>query len=123
MSVESLCHGDTVVVQTETTTRGASFGNSFAYTDGDSIDCLIQSVSASESLKYADRGMMFTDRAFFSSDPGLTNQNRLKQTVQGGVTLATPRLLRVLATNADGRPGEDMVWFADLSFEPTRRET
>lgn len=122
MSVSDLATGDTVVKQSETNSTGTSWGNSPSFTDGSSLDCMIQTAAASESGKYANRGMAFTHEAFFAADPGLTNQNRLKWTVKAGTTLSTPRYLRVLDVYTEGRPGEDELWVAELSEEQTRHD-
>lgn len=123
MSVESLCQGDQVVKQTEVNTPGAAFGKSLTYTNGSTLDCLIQTVSDSESNKYQTTGMLFTHQVFFAENPALSSQNRLKWTVKDESNLSSAAFLRVLACYREGRPGDEMLWIADCSEEQTRLES
>lgn len=122
MSIESLCEGDTVVKQTESNTVGTAFGNTPTYADGATLDCLVQTAEAAEAMGFATRGMKYTHIAFFSTDPSLTNQNRLKWTVRGNEALAAALFLRVLAVETEGRPGESLLWFAFCSEDTSRRD-
>lgn len=115
MSILSLTSQDTVVVQSLTATTGAAMGVAEAWADGATVDCLVQTVDAQESLAYSDRGMKFTHEVFFSSDPALTNAHRLKW--------KTTHFLRVLSLYVEGRPGTDLLWVARCSEETTRRES
>ncbi len=122
MSIESLCKGDVVTKQTAANSRGPSGDSVRTWSDAGSLDCLIQTTSASQSQKYAATGSMFSHFVFFSSDPGLTVNNRLKWTTRAGAVLAAPIYLRVLDCYPEGQPGSDMLWVADCSYETTRSE-
>lgn len=122
MSVESLCTGDIVIKQTAANTRGPSGDSVRTYSDTATLNCLIQTVSASESQKYLAKGSRFSHYVFFSADPSLTVNHRLKWTSRAGATLATPIYLRVLDCYPEGRPGEDLLWVADCEYETTRSE-
>lgn len=122
MSIESLTQGDTVVKQSSTVAIGESGGQVPTWSDAGSLTCTIQTPGASETRDYAARGMRLTHWAFFNSDPSLTNGNRLRWTVRAGVTLSVPIYLRVLDCYPEGRPGENMLWVADLEQVTTRPE-
>lgn len=111
MSLATMCSGDTVVVQLKSSTRGAAGGVSETYTNGATLSCNIQTVSAGESSRFQTRGMEFTHEAFFSADPSLTISHRL---LWGG------RKLRVLGVYSEGRPGTRLLWVAELSEETSR---
>lgn len=122
MSIESLCTGDTVIKQTATHALGAAGGDTRTWADAGSLDCTIQTPSAREQTQYMARGMNFTHKAYFSSDPSLSTDNRLKWTVQKSNTLATPIYLRVLSIKSQGRPGEALLWIAALEQDTLRGE-
>lgn len=103
-------------------------GPSRTFTDGLTLDCTIQTMGADEARKYEARGSKYLYNVFFSSDPTLTVNNRLKWTVRANVAFATDSeiYLRVLDCYPEGRPGaegEDMLWVADCEQETTRKET
>lgn len=126
MPIATLCKGDSVVVQAATTTRGASGGQSRAFADGATLDCLVQTPGAAEVRDYAARGMRLTHWVFFSADPGLTTNDRLKWVTRRNVALSTPIYLRALDCYPEGRPGSagsDMLWVADCEQVTSRGET
>lgn len=119
MSLSELCSGSTATVQLATNTRGQMGGNSPGYADGATVGFGLQSATVEESAKYDARGEQRFYNAFFSSDPALTPQNRLKVTRWMGITLAAPRFLRVLAGgDVEGAPGQAMLWVVTC-FEET----
>jgi hypothetical protein len=125
MPIADRCTGDKVVRQTVTHTIGAMGGDARTYADGSTLDCCIQTPGASEITSYAARGQRLTHWVFFSADPNLTPDQRLKVTQQAGVTLGTAIYLRVLDCYAEGRPGpaaEDLLWVADCEQVSTRSE-
>lgn len=122
MSIESLTTGDIVIRQTATTTRGESGGQVQVWSDAGRLDCMIQTASAGETLRYDAQGMRLTHWGFFSVDPGLTKNDRLLWVTKAGRALSNPIYLKVLDCYAEGRPGEDLLWVADLEQETTRSE-
>lgn len=123
MSLDLLCTGDTIVPQTESVTTGEAFGVVYSYTDGTALDCLVQSVNASESEQQATRGQRTRYNLFFVSNPSLTQGKRLKWTHHAGTALTTPIFMRVLSQYDEGRPGEDQwLWVVDAEEDTTRRE-
>lgn len=123
MSIEELCQGDVVTKQVAAHTLGPSLDDVRTWSDVAALDCLIQTTSASESLKYSASGVQFSQIVMFSADPGLTKNHRLKWTTRAGVVLAVPIYLRVLDCYPEGIPGEDQLWIADCSYETTRSES
>lgn len=81
---------------------------------GVAANVMMQELSGREAMQYAARGKNVTHRGFFSSDVGLTNRHRI--TWQGS-------FLRVKACYKRGRPGEDLLWIAELELITTRMET
>lgn len=125
MSIAALASGDTVVVETITTTRGEAGSQVRTPVEGASLDCAVQTPSASEIRSYQARGMKLDYWAFFSSDPSLTTNDRLKWMTRRAAALAIPIYLRVLDCYAEGRPGasgEDMLWVADCEQVTSRTE-
>jgi hypothetical protein len=98
------------MIQTAANTRGAMGGNNPAYADGATVELGLQTASTDESRLYDAQGERRIYLAFFASDPALKPENRLKVTVWMGATLASPRFLRVLHADTEGRPGEAMLW-------------
>lgn len=129
MSIEALCTGDTVVLQTQAVTVGASGGVSESYTDGTAYDCNVQIEErgdpdgAFSDTRYGARGQRTLFKVYFSEDVELNPSMRLKHTVKGGVTLGTAKIMRVLDYYDEGRPGETMLWIADCEIVDTRLET
>lgn len=123
MTIAGLCKGDTVVRQTAAHSVSISGDARRTYTDTATLNCLIQTTSARESQKYNAKGSAFSHHVFFSADPGLTVNNRLKWTVRANTTLSVPIYLRVLDCYPEGRPGKDQLWIADCDMETTRSET
>jgi len=121
MSIESLCTGDQVRVIEFTHALGASGGDVLTPSDGDLLDCLVQSNDGS-SLSNDARGQRSDFTLFFSSDPAITVDNQLKWIVQAGVELGTPIEMRVMAIDSEGRPGETMLWMAQCEHVTTRKE-
>jgi hypothetical protein len=115
MSLLELCSGSTATVQAAVNTRGAMGGNSPGYVNGATVDFGLQTANTQESRLYDARGETRIYNAFFSSDPALTPNNRLRVTKWMGVTLAKPRFLRVLNCDIEGAPGEAMLWIAACS--------
>lgn len=114
--------GDTVVKQSVSYTSGSMFGNTPTATDGDSLDCNVQSMSVSESKQFDARGEMKLFNVFFAADPTLTVSNRLKwtKTNGNGTTFATPRILKVLATEEERNPdGSEILYIAKCEWETT----
>ncbi len=122
MSIESLCTGDTVLKGTATHTLGAMGGDSRSYAYGAGLDCTVQTPSASAIAAWQARGQRLGYWVFFSTDPSLSPDFRLKWTVRAGTTLATPKILRVLDCYAEGRPSADLLWIADCEEVTTRSE-
>lgn len=122
MPIEDLTTGDIAVKQTAAHAIGPSGDDVQTWSDTAALACLIQTVGGSDSQKYAARGSQFNYNAFFSTNPGLTTNNRLKWTTRAGVALTTPIYLRVLDCYSEGPPGEDQLWIADLSQETMRSE-
>jgi len=122
MSIESLTTGDTVVKQTATHTMGAAGGDVPTFSDAATLTCLVQTPGSSESRGYAARGLRLTHKAFFSADPTLTTNDRLKWTSQGDVALSPVVYLRVIGMLSQGRPGATLLWIADLEQVTTRPE-
>jgi hypothetical protein len=122
MSIASLCTGDIVVKQAFTHTAGPSMDDIRDPVDIATLSCLVQIPSARELAAYAARGSAFSHWVFFSADPSLTVNNRLKWTVQANVTLPAPKYLRVLDCYPEGRPGENMLWIADCELQTIRAE-
>jgi len=114
MSIQDLCDNDTIVKQTETATTGTSFGVAESYADTATLDCLVQEMSADEILQYAARGMEVTHFVYFSTDPGISNQHRLKWSGE--------RFLRVRGAFKEGRPGESLLWIVLAEEVTTRHE-
>lgn len=132
MSIASLCTGDTVTLQLQTTTQGSSFGSSITYaavTGKTNINCRVDNPSASESLKYKSRAESFTHRVFFSADLGIQNNGpeyRLKWTKSNGnkTTLSPVRFLRVVDYNRHFDPsGRLNLWYADCNEETARQDS
>lgn len=124
MSLSDLCTGDTVIVETATHSVGAAGGDVQTWSGSTSYDCLVQTEGA-EAVRHSARGQQHTHLVFFSADVSLdplATNARLKWTVKAGVTLATPRYLRVLAYYSEGRPGEDMLWIAKCELVTVRKE-
>jgi len=115
--------GDTVVQQSETTVIGEGGGLEFSYTDGDGLDCLVQTMSADEEVRYAARGQRNRYVIFFASNQGLSQDDRLKWTHQGGNAFASPKYLRVLDQYSEGRPGagNQMLWIVDAEESTVRQ--
>lgn len=126
MSVKSLCKGDIVVRQVETSAVGSIMGVAETLTDGTAYDCTVQVPEKGESAGptnlYEARGMRIAYEVFFSEDVNLSEQTKLKWTVKGNATLATPKILRVLDYYSEGRPGGDMLWIAECELLSTRPE-
>jgi hypothetical protein len=125
MPIADRCTGDKVVRQTVTHTVNSLGGDRRTYTDGATLDCAIQTPSAAEITKYAARGMRLGYWVFFSSDPSLTPDQRLKWTQRAGVALSTVKYLRVLDCYPEGQPGpaaDDLLWVADCEEETTRNQ-
>lgn len=119
MSIEILATGDTVVPQSAST---SDFAEEY-YTDGTALDCLAQIMSASEARQYDARGERRFHTFFFATDPGITIGHRLKWTHQGGVAFTTAKLLRVVGTYNEGRPGEPpLLYIVDAELVTSRRE-
>ena len=111
MTIADLCTGSTATVQLAANTKDSMGGNVPGYVDtSTSHDFLLQTASVQESNRYDARGEQTIYNAFFSSNPSLTPKNRLKVTNWMGVSLSTPRYLRVLATDTEGPPGEAQLW-------------
>lgn len=123
MSIEDLCQGDVVVKQTASHTLNSSLDDVRTWSDVATLDCLAQTPSSSESEKYSASGFVFSEKLFFSADPVLTKNNRLKWTTKANVALTVAIYLRVLGCYAQGIPGEDQLWIADCSYENTRSES
>lgn len=124
MSVAALATGDTVIPQAATHTVGASFGDARTYlVDGTALDCMVQTMGASEAKAYSARGSKYLFWVFFSADPALTVNSRLKWTVEKGNTLSPVKYLRILDCYSEGRPGEDFMWVADCELVTTRGES
>lgn len=123
MSIASLCRGDVVVRELATHTLGPSLDDVKTWAGTTRLDCLIQTTTASESLKYAAAGMSFSQIAMFSSDPGLTKNHRLKWVTRAGAVLSVPIYLRVLDIYIEGIPGKDQLWICDCGYETMRSES
>lgn len=121
MSVESLCTGSTVLKQAETVTVGATFGVNESFAAGTPLECRAEVVSAHEDRRYAARGIERFWRLFFSSDPAVDNDERMKLTAWDGVVVS--HFLRVLACYTEGRPGTAILWLVDCEQETTRQES
>jgi len=126
MTIASICVGDTVVVQTGTPTRGAAGGVSYAYTDGSTIDCRVDTPGGSESTKYEAREARYTHCVMFASNPGIhdpanqTTKYRLKWTkTQGNSrTFSSPKYLQVLDAYEENNPSGDLqLWIVDCEEE------
>lgn len=120
MSIEDLTSVDTVTPQTETVTIGASGGVNESYADGASLTCLVQEVSSRERLDYAARGLDVDFVLYFSTEPSISNNRRLKLVTVGGA--ADGRICRVTGAYKEGRPGEALLWVVLVAFVPTRQE-
>lgn len=111
MSLTDLCTGSIASVQLAANTMGAMGDNDPAYADtGTTVEFGLQSATVQESLRYSARGEEKIYNAFFSSDPSLTPQNRLKVTQWMGVTQSPAKFLRVLNSDTEGPPGEAWLW-------------
>lgn len=93
---------------------GPGSNGSWVLNQGVSQNCMMQDLSGREAMEYAARGKNVTHRAFFSSDVGLTNRHRI--TWSG-------KYLRVKSYYRRSRPGEDLLWVAELEEITTRMET
>ena len=124
MSIASMATGDTVVPQVESTEIGEGGGLEFSHTDGTALDCLVQTMSADEDVRYAARGQRNRYVVFFASNPGLSQDDRIKWTHQGGNAFASAKYLRVLDQYSEGRPGagNQMLWIVDAEESTTRQE-
>jgi len=115
MTIEDLCSGSTATVQEAANTKDSMGGNVPGYADtATTVTFLLQSASVNESLRYDARGEETIYNGFFSSNPSLTPQNRLKVTKWMGETLTTPRYLRVLNTEREGTPDEARLWIVAM---------
>lgn len=129
MSIESLCQGDTVIKQIQSVAIGETMGVEESYTDGTSYDCMVQVEDygdpdgAREAKLYGARGQKTLFKVYFSQNVSLDPSNRLKWTIEGGETLGTPKILRVIDYYKEGRPGEDMLWIADCELVDVRLES
>lgn len=119
MSIEDLTKGDTVVKETATPTVSSRGDQSRSWSAGGSLECTVQTMSARDAEKYAAGGSSFFYSVFFSANPSLTRNNRLRWTVRAGVSLSPPIYLKVLDCYPEGPPGEDQLWVADCSQETT----
>lgn len=93
-------------------------------------NALFQELDGREAMLYAARGMNITHRAFFSSDVKLSTRHRLTWGgLPGGLTTGNNAgqpnngYLRVHAYYKRGRPGDDLLWVAELELVTTRMET
>lgn len=123
MSIANLCRGDVVVREVAGHTLGPSLDDVKIWSGTTRLDCLIQTTSASESLKYSAAGIAFSEVAMFSADPGLTKNHRLKWVTKAGAVLATPIYLRILGIYSEGIPGKDQLWICDCGYETMRSES
>jgi hypothetical protein len=122
MTIASMAAGDTVVKQFVSYTSGAIMGNTPTATDGASLDCNVQSMSVGEAKQFAARGEVKLFNVFFATDPALTTNNRLKwiKTNGNGTTFATPRILKVLATDEERNPdGSEILYIAQCELVTT----
>lgn len=117
MSIEDLTKGDTVVRETATHAVSSSGDDVRTWVAGASLECLVQTMGASEAQRYAVNGSRFLYNVFFSADPSLTRNNRLKWATRAGASLSTPIYLKVLDCYPEGIPGEDQLWVADCEQE------
>jgi hypothetical protein len=122
MSIKSLCSGDRATIQAAAHSVGASGGDVRTWSDVRTIDCLVQTDSTGESRANAARGQVSRFSVYCSSDPGLTQNHRLKWIVRAGNRLAAPLYLRVLAVESAGRPGQDLLWCVECELDTTRCE-
>lgn len=105
---------DTVIVQEESYTSGASFGVNESYTAGSELSCLVQQLDASEVLQYQSQGMVVSHQILFSSEPTILKKN---SRLLWGSTY-----LRVEGIYSEGRPGETLLWIALAQQVTSRRE-
>ena len=122
MSIEDLCYGDVVVVQKPTHTMGASGGDVRTWSDIATKDCRLQSISAAEVQKYDARGSRIGAQVFFSADPGVSVDYRLKHIKRNGTALTTPAYYRVLVSDDDNNGSDLMLWTVTCELETTRGE-
>ena len=121
MSISDLAVGSTVVPQTGTTTKGASFGAEVTYSDGTALTCRCERRMASKSRQRDGDGESRGYRLYFASDPGLHDGQRLKLTKMHEYTLPVPELLRVNGTRFQGSPDGDLQMWIVLADSDTRR--
>lgn len=115
-----MASGDTVVKQSATYTSGEMGGNTPTSADGASLDCNVQSMSVGETKQFDARGQLKLFNVFFATDPGLTENNRLKWTKTNGnaTTFAAARILKVLATEEERNPkGTKILYIAKCEWE------
>jgi hypothetical protein len=120
MSIASLCTGHTLVEKPIAVSVGSAMG--VAYTPGTASNktCLMQTVSASESLGFKARDQRATHMAFFSSNPSLEYDSHFTWTDAAG----TVHVLRLLGAYDEGRPGvaTPMLWIAEFEEDKGRLE-
>jgi len=85
-------------IQKEVTSAGSLGGSKLAMTDVTTgVGCWVQTASSSEVDMYAKRGMTINYKVFFSSDPNVTEHNRIKVTHIHGAAVSSPRSLKVMS--------------------------
>lgn len=118
-----MASGGSVIPQSQTVNTGASWGAVPSYSNGTALTCNVQEMSVKEALQYGAQGQARWYNVFFASDPSLEVGKRLKVTKMNNATLATPRFLKVMATEFEGNPGGDLqLWIAVCEEVTTRME-
>jgi hypothetical protein len=112
--------GDTVIVETPTV---ANFSDA-AWSEDRPLDCHVQQQFASPDVSFQSRGQSRRYKVFFACDPGVTTDDRLVWTHQGGIEFSHAKVLQVLDHYSRARPGQPpFMWIVDCELQSTRRES
>jgi len=96
-------------------TRGELGGSSEGYTvEQTGVECWEQPGKASESVKFAKRGMELMSSVYFNTNVAVTSRHQILITKRNGTDVSSPVALDVLAKpEPDDSAGMEVLWRVD----------
>lgn len=116
-----MCSGSSVDRMQRTHAVGALGGDQDSFASTGALECNAQTMTADQARQFDANGERRLWSLFFSSDPDLTPDQWVRLTRQQNQTLATPKILRVLASEFEGNPDGDLaLWIVHCDEITTR---